>query len=68
MSSSSQSLAQNASELWPGEAGALEAPLPKLTWKGTSERVTAPWVGGGAESRYRLPRVGLFEIATQMGW
>ena len=36
------------------------------SWKGTSERVIAPWVGGGAESRYRLPRVGLFEIAAQI--
>ena len=41
-SSSRQSLAPVASELWPEEAGAPEAPPSKLTWKGTSERVIAP--------------------------
>ena len=47
-SSSRQSLASIASELWPAEAGAPDATPPKLTWKGTSERVIAPCV---AESR-----------------
>lgn len=41
-SSSLKSLAVDASELWPGEAAGPWLALSKLTWKGTSERVTAP--------------------------
>ena len=47
-SSSRQSLASIASELWPAEAVAPDEIPSKLTWKGTSERVIAPCV---AESR-----------------
>ena len=41
-SSSLKSLAVDASELWLGEAAGPWPVLSKLTWKGTSERVTAP--------------------------
>ena len=41
-SSSLKSLAVDASEFWPGEAAGPWLVLSKLTWKGTSERVTAP--------------------------
>ena len=42
-SSSLKSLAATARELWPGEAAVPGLTLSKLTWKGTSERVRAPY-------------------------
>ena len=42
-SSSLKSPARGAGELWPGEAAVPGLALSKLTWKGTSERVRAPY-------------------------
>ena len=42
-SSSLKSPAPGAGELWPGEAAVPGLALSKWTWKGTSERVRAPY-------------------------
>ena len=67
-SSSLKSLAVDASELWLGEAAGPWPVLSKLTWKGTSERVTAPCTTLAGQGRYCLQRVGLFGNAAQSGW
>ena len=67
-SSSSQSLAPVASELWPEEAGAPEASSAGVDLERHVGEGDSPVRGGGAEGRYRLRRVGLFGIAAQSGW
>ena len=67
-SSSRQSLAPVASELWPEEAGAPEAPSVEVDLERHVGEGDSPVRGGGAEGRYRLRRVGLFGIAAQSGW
>ena len=66
-SSSRQSLASIASELWPAEAGAPDATPPKLTWKGTSERVIAPCAAGSRRAATVFGESGCLGVQPKVG-
>ena len=66
-SSSRQSLVSIASELWPAEAGAPDAIPSKLTWKGTSKRVIAPYVAESPTAATVFGESGCLGVQPKVG-
>ena len=56
-----------ASELWPAEADAPDAPPSKLTWKGTSERVIAPCVAESWTAATVFEESGCLGVQPKVG-
>ena len=66
MSSSWKSPAPGAGELWPGEAAVPGLALSKLTWKGTSERVS-PVCDTGGPGRTVFGESGCLGLQPKVG-
>jgi hypothetical protein len=66
-SSSLKSLAVAVRELWPGEATGRRATLSKLTWKGASERVRAPFAAPSTGAVVAFGESGCLGMQPKVG-
>ncbi len=66
-SSSLKSLAGTVRELWPGEATRHWPTLSKLTWKGASQRVRAPYVAPSTRAVIAFRESGCLGMQPKVG-